>query len=410
MSPSKWDPALESPPAGEDAQIDRTTEVMGALLSRRYQGKPRFLRGVHPKDHGCVEATFTVSQDLPREHQVGVFRRPGQSFRSAIRFSNASALVTADCMPATGPDGKPVIGPDGQPVRTHGSRGMAIKLYDVTGSRLMPGDGERTQDFLMINQPFFAFANVEDYLALNEIILKNNESPNEFFLRMRSPDQKVAARAKTTFGIIQGIQSGSSSAPFQAPPMSPFDNTYFGAAPFGFGQGRAMRFAAKPVNPMAGPVGAAVNDENYLRDSLRKRMAEAAGKDICFDFQVQVRDASQLTNLEDDIEDACKAWPDPFVTVARITIPAQDVADPARQEFCETLFYTPWHGLDEHRPLGGINRMRRDVYTKSAQMRSCPVSPDLPPPGRGRRDSDALADAQRQADRSAGGGPRSRRP
>ena len=380
---SKFDPALESPPAGEEAQIGKTTEVMGQLLNRRYQGKPRFLRGVHPKDHGCVEATFTVAADLPEAYQVGVFRKPGEVYRSAIRFSNASALVTPDCLPAMGPDGKPVMGPDGKPVRTHGSRGMAIKLYDVFGSRLVPGDHERTQDFLMINQPFFAFANVEDYLALNEIILKNNEIPNEFFLRMRSPDPKVAGRARTSFGIIQAIQTGSAQAPFQAPPLSPFDNSYFGAAPFLFGEGRAMRFAAKPVNPMTGPVGAAVNEENYLRDALRRRMAEAGGNDICFDFQIQVRDTSQLTNLENDIEDACKAWPDPWVTVARIAIPSsQDPTSPERQEFCETLFYTPWHGLDEHRPLGGINRLRKDVYEKSAEMRGCPASPELPRPSR----------------------------
>jgi hypothetical protein len=373
---------LESPPQGEEELIDRSTGVMEQLLNRRYTGKPRFLRGVHPKDHGCVEATFTVSADLPPEYQVGIFRKPGEVFRSAIRFSNASAVVTPDCLPAMGPDGKPVMGPDGKPVRTHGSRGMAVKLYDVMGPRLVPGDHERTQDFLMINQPFFAFANVEDYLAVNEIILKNNEIPNEFFLRMRSPDPKVAARARTTFGIIQAIQTGSANAPFQAPPMSPFDNMYFGAAPFGFGEGRAMRFAAKPVNPMSGPVGTAVHEENYLRDALSKRMAEAGGKDICFDFQIQVRDRSQLGDLENDIEDACKAWPDPFVTVARIAIPSQDFTSAERREFCETLFYTPWHGLDEHQPLGGINRLRQDVYTKSAELRGCPASPELPRPSR----------------------------
>ena len=373
--------ALESPPPGEEEQIDRTTGLMEALLKMRYTGKPRFLRGVHPKDHGCVEATFTVSDSLPPEYQVGVFRKPGETFRSAIRFSNATALATPDCVPAIGPDGKPIIGPDGRPVRTHSSRGMAIKLYDVFGSRLVPDDRERTQDFLMINQPFFAFANVEDYMAVNEIALKNNDVPNEFFLRMRSPDPKVAARAATTFGIVSAIQKGSSSAPFQAPPMSPFDNTYFGAAPFGFGEGRAMRFSAKPVNPMTGPVGDAVHDENYLRNALRKRMDEAQGKDICFDFQIQVRDASQI-KIEDDIEDACKAWPDEFVTVARIAIPSQDFTSPERLEFCETLFYTPWHSLDEHRPLGGINRLRQDVYQKSADLRGCPASPDLPRPTR----------------------------
>jgi hypothetical protein len=364
---------LESIPAEEAALIGETTASMEKLLGRRYAGKPRFLRGVHPKDHGCVEARFTVSEDFPPDYQVGVFRKPGETFPAAIRFSNAAPLVLPDCLPEAGPGGTQV--------RTHGSRGMAVKLYDVFGSRLVPGDHERTQDFLMINQPFFAFANAEDYSALNRIIVEDMEKPDRFFQRMGSPDPKVAMRAKRTLGIVQSIKTGSSAAPFQAPPLSPFDNSYFGAAPFAFGEGRAMRFSAKPVNPMTGDLGAAVNDPNYLRNAMRKRMAEAGDKDICFDFQIQVRASDQL-KIEEDIEDACRAWDDPFVTVARIAIPPQDVASPERQEFCETLFYTPWHGLDEHRPLGGINRLRRDVYEKSAEMRGCPASPELPRPSR----------------------------
>lgn len=378
-SPNK--PTLESPPAGEETQIDRTTALMEELLNKRYKDKPRFLRGVHPKDHGCVEATFTVSETLAAEYQVGVFRKPGEVYRCAIRFSNAAPLVLPDCMPVIGKDGKPVMGPDGKPVRTHGSRGMAIKLYDVFGSRLVPGDHERTQDFLMINQPFFAFANVEDYLALNEVINRDNEKPDAFFARLASPDPKVAARARTTAGIFQAIQTGSSAAPFQAPPLSPFDNTYFGAAPFAFGEGRAMRFAAKPVNPMTGDVRPSMQDADYLRNALRRRMEEAGGRDICFDFQIQVRDSSRL-DIENDIEDACKAWPDEWVTVARIAIPPQDPFSEERKRFCEELFYTPWHGLDEHRPLGGINRLRQKVYEKSAEMRGCPASPELPRPSR----------------------------
>jgi hypothetical protein len=401
--------ALESPPQGEEAQIDRITGLMEELLNRRYAGKPRFLRGVHPKDHGCVEATFTVAESLAPQYQAGIFRKPGEIFRAAIRFSNAAPLVLPDCLPAMGKDGKPVMGPDGKPVRTHGSRGMAVKLYDVSGSRLVPGDHERTQDFLMINQPFFAFANVEDYMALNEVILKDNEKPDGFFARLFAPfDNAVRGRAARTREIFGAIQSGSATAPYQAPPLSPFDNTYFGAAPFGFGEGRVMRFSAKPVNPMTGPVGAAVQDSDYLRNALRKRMDEAAGKPICFDFQIQVRDASQV-KIEEDIEDACRAWPDEPVTVARIAIPSQDFTSAERQEFCETLFYTPWHGLDEHRPLGGINRLRQDVYQKSAEMRGCPASPELPPQRRRTADTSA-GQGQAQADQASLAGLRPRRP
>lgn len=29
---------------------------------------------------------------------------------------------------------------------------------------------------------------------------------------------------------------------------------------------------------------------------------------------------------------------------------------------CESLSFNPWHALAEHRPLGGMNRLRRAVY------------------------------------------------
>lgn len=364
---------LENISAEEAGQIDESAMLMRNLVERRYTGKQRFLRGVHPKDHGCVEAMFTVAEDLPEEFRVGVFRKPGDTFRAAIRFSNAAPLVADDAPQEMTPAGM---------MRTQGSRGMAIKLYNVQGPRLVPDDRERTQDFLMINQPVFAFANVEDYLELNRIIRDDDNAAPLFFARPNlSPDAQK--RTLTSRGIIARIK-GFLQPAFQAPPLSPLDNIYFSAAPFSLGEGRVMKFACKPVNPMSGDLGDAINDPDYLRNAMRRRMAEADGKDICFDFQIQVRDAKSLAGrIDTDIEDACVEWKDPFVTVARITIPPQDISSPERQEFCETLFYTPWHGLVDHRPLGGINRVRLSVYNVSAERRGCPFSPDLPPPGRG---------------------------
>lgn len=362
---------LEKIPANEPAQIDNVAALTVQQLERRYGAAPRFLRGVHPKDHGCVEAAFMVYDNLDPQYQVGVFRKPGQRFRAAIRFSNASTLVT--------PDTPLEPGPGGAQVRAHGSRGMAIKLYDVEGPRLVNGDRERTQDFLMINQPVFAFANVEDYEVISALIAKDDALAAQFFARLQSPDEAVRKRAATSRAIIGRIK-GFAPPPFQPAPLSPLDNRYFSAAPFAFGEGRVMKFSATPVNPVAGELGDAVNDPDYLRNAMRKRMAEAEGLDICFDFQVQVRSAESL-NIETDIEDVCTLWDEakyPFVTVARISISQQDISSPERQEFCETLFYTPWHGLSDHRPLGGINRLRQKVYEKSSERRGCPVSPELP--------------------------------
>jgi hypothetical protein len=351
------------------------------------------LRGVHPKDHGCVEATFTVSPALPPQYQVGVFRKPGETFRAAIRFSNAAPLKDDDAAEEPTP-------PSGKLMRLQGSRGMAVKLYNVGGARLVPEDRERTQDFLMINQPVFAFANVEDYLALNKIIENDDRVAGKFFERtgLSKDAQDRATASKIIIARIKGLIP----LPFQPTPLSPLDNTYFSAAPFSFGEGRVMKFSCRPINPMTGQLGDAINDPDYLRHAMLKRMAEADGKPICFDFEVQLRDAKSLAaTIKTDIENACTEWMETPFTVARITIPPQDIASPERQELCEKLFYTPWHGLVDHRPLGSINRLRRDVYAKSAEMRRCPVSPDLPSPGGENRGIDARAEAQLQADRPA---------
>lgn len=383
-TPSGPRPDLEKVPAGEEAQIDSIAQLTVQQLDRRYANAPRVLRGVHPKDHGCVEATFTVNEDLPEEYRVGVFALPGQKYYSMIRFSNAAPLVTPDSLE---------LGPDGKPAVAHGSRGMAIKLYHVWGQRLAPNDGEKTQDFLMINQPVFAFANVEDYQALSEILVQDQDNPRRWFARMGSPDPAVAQRARATMQIVQRVKSQAFPPAFQAPPLSPFDNRYFSAAPFGFGEGRVMKFAATPVNPMTGELGDKARESDYLRAALAERLRIAAGKDICFDFQVQVRDvASFAGRIENDIENASALWDEaqyPFVTVGRITIGQQDPSAPERRELCETLFYTPWHGIQEHRPLGGINRMRQKVYDASAGRRGCPVSPE--PPALAQRDTTPAA-------------------
>jgi hypothetical protein len=47
--------------------------------------------------------------------------------------------------------------------------------------------------------------------------------------------------------------------------------------------------------------------------------------------------------------------------VAKIDIYPQTFATTAQQEFCERLTFNPWHGLQVHRPVGGINRALRDV-------------------------------------------------
>lgn len=93
-----------------------------------------------------------------------------------------------------------------------------------------------------------------------------------------------------------------------------------------------------------------------------------AQREACFDFLVQLRKRPS----EMPIEDPTLEWSEkdsPFIPVARITIPPQESGSPEQLEFCENLSFTPWHAIPEHRPLGGINRVRKTVYDTISRVR-----------------------------------------
>jgi hypothetical protein len=156
------------------------------------------------------------------------------------------------------------------------------------------------------------------------------------------------------------------------------DNRYFSAAPFLFGDDRVMKFSARPRQP-SDTAPTDVSAPDYLRKALHARLTAPDATDIVFDFQLQVRAAGDLSGtIDTDIEDACCEWDEqahPFVTVATLTIPPQDFETDRQCTVCERLIFTPWHGIAEHRPLGGINRLRRAVYEASAQLRLMPKEP-----------------------------------
>ena len=73
------------------------------------------------------------------------------------------------------------------------------------------------------------------------------------------------------------------------------------------------------------------------------------------------------------IEDATVAWPEEdsrHVPVAKITFPAQHSDTDARRAFGDdVLSFNSWRGLDAHRPLGSINRLKKLVYEASSDFR-----------------------------------------
>ncbi|OYV20013.1 MAG: hypothetical protein CG438_695 [Methylococcaceae bacterium NSP1-1] len=179
-------------PDQEADQIAEITDLTVKLLDKRYPPPKQILRGVHPKSHGCVKATFTIDPDIAPEYQVGLFAEPGKQFDAFIRFSNAAAVV--------GPDTTEIDPVTKKEVEEHGSRGMAIKVLDVGGEVLIDDNGAHNQDFLMINQPVFAFANTEDYLRMDRVLDRDNDVASGFFAPLFIPDPSVTEEQKQRIG------------------------------------------------------------------------------------------------------------------------------------------------------------------------------------------------------------------
>jgi hypothetical protein len=57
--------------------------------------------------------------------------------------------------------------------------------------------------------------------------------------------------------------------------------------------------------------------------------------------------------------------------VGTITVGPQDTYSDARQLFVdEQLSFSPWHALEDHRPLGGIMRSRLKAYEEAKKYRA----------------------------------------
>ena len=138
-----------------------------------------------------------------------------------------------------------------------------------------------------------------------------------------------------------------------------------------------MKYGVIPVDAPAEPKPN-VADPNFLRNALITRLAVREGaQPVVMKFQIQLR-ATDSIDVARDIENASSEWSEtehPFVTVATITIPPQDFDSPERRATCESQIFTPWHGVQQHRPIGGINRMRKAVYEASSGFRHLPKEP-----------------------------------
>ncbi|MFJ2484407.1 catalase family protein [Pseudomonas sp. NPDC087598] len=327
--------ALEQIPPGESAMTQDVIQTAVRIVDQHREAT-RYLRDAHAKAHGCVKAQVLVLPQLAQSLQQGVFSEPGKTWQALIRLSNGNAYPQFDSI--------------------RDARGMAIKLLDVPGKPLL-GDREqqREQDFVMFSHPNFFVSDVAEYR------------------------QNVAAQAdgKKVMAFFPGWDPRTwqirhlfiALATLSPAPESPTRTTYFSVSPYKFGESNA-KFRVTP-DPDNCPAYTLPRQNKELPNFLRSALTQQLSTDrvpACFLLQIQRQDANKYM----PIEDTSIEWREedsPFETVARITLPPQDFDTPQQNLDCDNLSFNPWFGIEAHRPIGGINRLRKAVYEAVSDYR-----------------------------------------
>jgi len=297
-----------------------TQRIIGKLVQDT-RAKGEAVRNQHPKAHGIVTAQFEVEPTLPEPYRIGVFGEL-KTYEALIRFSNGKERES---------DAKPDV------------RGMAIKLVDVPGEKVLEEDvldsdgGRDQQDFVLINSPVF-FADSIVTLA-----------------KFAAGDSSIQCAPR----ILGEIATNGASI------ASPLDAEYGSTTPYSLGN-IAVKYFAQPQE-LIPPEKSTDKGENYLSNALK---AKLGSQDVYFDFFIQ----PQTNPSTMPIEDATVEWSElesPLVKVATIKIPQQvvDTGSLKNQELEDSLGFTPWHALVEHRPLGNINRARKPIYRELFKLR-----------------------------------------
>ena len=323
---------------GEADQLEKLGLRLRDLQRKRANDGPAS-RALHAKGWAGVEGQFEVLPDVPDYARVGIFAQAG-TYRAYVRFSNGSSSKRHDRAPDV--------------------RGIALKLLGVPGKKIIPAlTDATTQDFLLILSAATPFRNADEFVWF--VFANQNQStllPKAIF--RFGPWRALA--------ILKRLIAGSST-----PITSAATSRYFSALPTRFGPFAAKYSLAPHAAPEAGKEPGTSRD--YLGDELATRLA--AGP-VVYDFCAQFF----VDETKTPIEDSSVEWREaeaPFVKLARLTIPKQDLRSPRGQKlaaFVERLSFDPWHAPEEFRPLGNMMRARNAAYRLSTEERKAADEPD----------------------------------
>lgn len=300
-------------------------QMIEAIKSISHQRYPNGIikRFNQAKSLACLDAEFHVSDNLPDNLRHGLFASPGH-YSSKVRFAKAS----------------------NEDDRKKDFYGLSIKVSGVQGESLWGEDG--VQDFVFNSYPALFASDPQQFLDF--INATEEDSRWKFFINPKNWGDLLI--------IFKGREQIS----------SPLDINYWSTTPsrLGLDQKTAIKYS---VQPCENSIPEKIPDDataDYLTAAVKNQLQQAP---VCFDLMLQPQ-----TNAESmPVEDASVVWPvdeSPFHKVAQVIIKNQAFMTAEAKSDCEEMTFNPWQSLLEHKPIGGINRVRQAVYSEISRYRN----------------------------------------
>jgi hypothetical protein len=355
----RYTPEVERPEPlfDQHMQVILETTLQYIEGSVKAEGIGQAVRDAHAKGYGLARAEVEILAGTPREYAQGIYATPGRH-EALVRFSNGSPHTGADALLGT-------------------ALGMGLKLFGIEGPTLLEDEPDSgTFDYAMINHPVFFANTVEHYRYIQGLFLRPRHAPS-------SAEESPAAARAQLHQVLHDFLTGCGQLPPEKwawEPLfvllgargKPIVNlllcTYWTMGAVRHGDYVAKVRVAPTEASAAGVVRRAIDPvsaEEAFRPAL---VAELRERPCEFDIQVQLC----VDQAKMPVEEPSELWPEalsPFVPVAKLRLPRQDIGGDDNLALQDATSITPWRVTEAHRPLGNIMRARKEVYRQSSILR-----------------------------------------
>jgi hypothetical protein len=342
--PLRYQTAMEILDPQEIETIKGLVETISKIQTVVARDTGHAHRGVHAKAQGVLVGELKVLPGLPPVLAQGLFATPA-AYPAALRLSSIPGDLLDDSVSTP--------------------RGAALKVVGVPGQRVAGSEGDVTQDFLFASGKAFNSSNPQGFLRNLKLLAATTD--------------KAPGLKKILSSVLRGVEKAVESTGKQSatlltlggyPEVHILGDEFYTQAPLLYGDYMA-KLALKPSSANLRALSQKALDLRGHPDGIRQAVIEFfATQPAVWDLQAQL-----CTHLDDmPIEDPSVPWPEdqsPYVTVAQLHMPAQSAWSAENVErINEAMSFSPWHALAAHRPLGGIMRVRKEVYEAAVRLRA----------------------------------------